>query len=186
MARQLELRQNLALALHEQRDHAIFERTQLEDLAIERDAPRRFVEGEAPGGAHGLLARTGAPKQRAQPCHQFLGAKRLRQVIVGAGVETIDPLHPGAARRQHQHRCFQPRPAPALEDRQTIHAGQAQIENDRGVGAVFTLLPHVRTVGQRVDAIAFRFQLHHHMGGDVAIVLRQKNAHSVLRIQTCS
>ena len=43
-----------------------------------------------------------ASSQRAQPREQLLEGERLGEVIVGAGIESIDAVVDGVARREHQ------------------------------------------------------------------------------------
>ena len=54
--------------------------------------------------------------------------KGFRQIVVCARVDALDPLGPGASRRQDQDRQAVPRPAPALENCEAVHPGKARVK----------------------------------------------------------
>ena len=80
--------------------------------------------------------RAGTPDNGAGAGHQFVGRKRLDHVVVGAGIETANPVTFLAAGRQHDDRRrpgFPPLPDhPANLDPRK--AGQHPVEHDQ-VGA---------------------------------------------------
>src|SRR5262249_44581854 len=100
-----------------------------------------------------------------------------RQIVIGPGIETVDPLHPRAARGEHQHRRVDARKPPALENRQTVQSRQAEIQDDRSIVAALALLPYPWAVGEHPDGISLAPELFRYVGGDVAIVFAKQNAH---------
>ena len=87
----------------------------------------------SPTSSDGRAARPPAPGERAQARQQLGERERLRQVVVGAGVEPGDAILDRVARGQHQHRrpdAALPQPAADLD---AVDAGQHQVEHDRVV-----------------------------------------------------
>ena len=79
--------------------------------------------------------RTVRPPQRgADARQQFLGAERLRDVVVGAGVERAHLVAFGAARRQHQDRHARASGAPAgTPRRRRCPAGRGRARSRSGL-----------------------------------------------------
>ena len=110
------------------------ERQQLEFL---RRQPHFFAVPEHPESlavddqvaAHDRLARRrrrlDAPQRRADAGQQLLGAERLGDVVVGAGVERAHLVAFGAARREHQDRHAR-RLAHAAADLDAVDIRQAR------------------------------------------------------------
>ncbi len=55
--------------------------------------------------------------------------KWLGQVIVGAGIDTLDALHPSAARGQKDNRRSTPRRTPVTKDPKTVTAWQSEVKD---------------------------------------------------------
>ena len=85
-------------------------------------------------------------QQRAQPGQQLLQGERLGEVVVGAGVETLDPVADGVAGGEHQDRhvvagrAQRPGRLDAVEPRHHhVHhddVGVLAPTRDQGLGAV--------------------------------------------------
>ena len=89
---------------------------------IERDA----VHLDAPAGRLAV----GPPQNRPDPRHQFARVERLGQIIVGAQFEAHDAVHVLAPRGQHEHGNAALLPH-ALQDLETVHARQHDVEDDQ-------------------------------------------------------
>jgi hypothetical protein len=81
--------------------------------------------------------------RRSTACsRQFVQVEGLEQVIVGAGLQSLDPVRDGVTGGQHQHRQFEPALAPAHQQAHAVCVGQAEVEHagvelrssHRGVG----------------------------------------------------
>jgi len=74
-----------------------------------------------------------APDERSQAGKELAERERLDQVVIGAGVETSDPVFDSVTRREEEDR------GPALArpqlatDREPIHAREHDVEDDRVV-----------------------------------------------------
>jgi hypothetical protein len=81
----------------------------------------------------GRLRALRATHQRANPRHQFVGAERLRDVVVGADLETDDAVALLGARGQHDDRNRGGRLVGAQRPAhlETAEAGQHHIEDDQ-------------------------------------------------------
>ena len=98
------------------------------------------VELQVADGERRLAARRPAAQQRAQPRQQLLALERLDQVVVGAGVEPLDPRLDRVARGQHEDRDVVGAPQrlghldpveprqPEVEDHQVGQEGVGEVE----------------------------------------------------------
>ena len=120
--------------VHQVRQHAELERGgQLHGLPVTGHRSGAQVQRDRPAADLGARHLPGAPDQRAQPREQLLEPERLREVVVGAGVDSLDGLVPAAWGGQHQDGDRDPRVAPASKHREPVNFRQAQIEHDRVV-----------------------------------------------------
>lgn len=69
-----------------------------------------------------------APQDCPHPRHQFARVERLRQIIVGAELQTENPIHILSTRRENQHGRVRSG-AQFAQDVEPAHAGQQKIEN---------------------------------------------------------
>ena len=84
------------------------------------------VERDVAGLKDRIGDRAPPPEERAHPGHQLLHVEGLDQIVVGAGVEPLDDIPFGAARREHEHRRRAARRAQPAADLQTVHARAGQ------------------------------------------------------------
>ena len=135
------------------------------------------VERHGPASQHLLRVAGRAPDQRAQTRQHLLDPERLRDVVVGAGVDPFDGLVPAAARRQHEHGQGDARLAPSAQQRQTVDPRQAEIEQhgvvafrpDEKVGAL--------AVGCRRDGVPRLRQRPGELAGQGRLVLDDEDFH---------
>ena len=141
------LGQRLARLHLADRAHQHFEQPQLRAgephrLAGQRDFERRRIEPQRPD-AHRMRRRVGiarreTPQHGAHARDQLARIERLRQVVVGAQLETDDAIDVGAVRGEHDHRHRQAvaQPAQHLEaaERGQHHVEDHQVERMRLLG----------------------------------------------------
>ena len=70
-------------------------------------------------------------QQRPQPRLELVDVKRLDQIVVGAGVQAVDPVRHRVARGQHQHRHAVPLPTQQAAHLQPVDIWQPDVEHDR-------------------------------------------------------
>ena len=70
-------------------------------------------------------------EQRADACAQFAVGERLRQVIVRAQFESLDPILDDAAGGQNQDGRLAPERPKLATDGKPVHPREHQIENDQ-------------------------------------------------------
>src|ERR1019366_7291403 len=99
----------------------------------------------------------GAAHDRTQPRKQLLHAERFWQIVVGAGIDAVDPLGPAAARGEDYDRHPAAIRSPAFEHGESIHAWQAEIENDHAVILGIAAEPCFFAVARRLDQVARSF-----------------------------
>src|SRR5689334_19586324 len=103
-------------------EQAVLERRQLDFGAVERYGLRGEIELEWPT-AHAILRGAArAPQQGFDARAQLFRLKRLGQIVVGAGLETLDFVLPAPARGQDQNgqpAALRPKPP---DDVQAGHA----------------------------------------------------------------
>ncbi len=71
-----------------------------------------------------------AAQERAQARLQLADVERLDEVVVGAGVETVDAIGDRVARRQDQDRHAVSAAAHAAADLEPVDAGKPDVEHD--------------------------------------------------------
>ena len=128
----------------------------------------------------------GAADDRAQPRQQFLDPERLRQIVVGAGVDSVDALGPACARGQDQHRHVTAIRAPALEHGKPVHPRQPEIENDRAIILGVAAEPCFFAVAHGFDDVASGFERARNIRCDPPVVLDKKYTHHFSLIRSIS
>ncbi|CAM2169518.1 hypothetical protein BLAT2472_11146 [Burkholderia latens] len=136
---QLFTRQRLARVTCEHLEHGEFAGGQRNLLAglrqrARREVQREFAELEHLGGFRWRTRQLGrrlAAQHRVNARDQFARVERLRQVIVGAHLETDDSIDILALRGEHDDRCAVVAAAQAAADRQAVLAGQHQVEHQQ-------------------------------------------------------
>ena len=94
-----------------------------------------------------------AARQRADAREQLAKVERLGQVVVGAGVESVDARLDGVARGQHQHRHVGAGGAQLAADRQAVLARQHHVEDDGVVVVLLALLRRRVAVARDVHGV---------------------------------
>ena len=131
-------------------------------------------------GAFGLVAHApGVPQRRADARHEFRDAERLRQVIVGAGIERGDLVALLPARGDDDDRHGAPR-AQSVDHFEPVHVRQAEVQQH-------DIRPATR--GQRqaflpgrglVERVAVAAERRPQEADDRRLVLDDQNARGVL------
>ena len=113
-----------------------------------------------------------AAQQSAQAREQDLQLERLRQVIVGAGFESLQHVFRAAARGQHQHRHVVAFGAQLLDDGEAVLAGQHHVEHDgvvaRAIGE--QAIERLLAVAVDIHLVAFGFEVEAQPVGEVRFV----------------
>src|SRR5207244_3497025 len=134
-----------------------------------------------PEGGRGL-ARLPA-EERADARQELVEGKGLRQVVVGAEVETRDLVGDGVASGEEQHRGRHLFVAERLEDRQAVTAGQHHVEDDEVVGkARQEAVEGVGAVLRDLDRVAFFLEALADEVRDLALVLDDQYPHGSRRL----
>ena len=123
-----------------------------------------------------------AAQQGGQAGEQFLHLERLGQVIVGARIDALDPLQPGAAGGQHQDRHDAGLLPQAPHHGQAVELRQAEIEHNGIVILGRGAKPALLAVPGDVHHIAGLGQGARDIPGDGRLILDEKNPHQRLLI----
>ena len=100
--------------------------------SIEHDLACRSIEMKRADGEDRRRLAAGASDQRAQSRGQLVEIDGLDDIIVSAGVESLDAVIDGIAGGQNQHRRAQSLSAHLAQHCETIDFRQPQIEHDGG------------------------------------------------------
>jgi hypothetical protein len=92
LLRELVLVDDAPASQHEHLEDTDLARRQLERFSGEQGAPSRGVERQRAMGQQRAAARLAAPDQRPHARLQLGEIERLGEVVVGAEVETLDPV----------------------------------------------------------------------------------------------
>ncbi|KAG1249928.1 hypothetical protein G6F68_013074 [Rhizopus microsporus] len=127
---QLIAADGVAHALHQGQQRVVFVGAQIHLVAALRHrAACRFQHNvPAPQRRHHAVAA--APEHGAHPGQQFVQLEWLHQVVVGAGVQSLDAVAQAVARGDDQHRRRVEPGAQRLEQCQAAAVGQAQVKQN--------------------------------------------------------
>ena len=177
MVQQIEPVDHHALAQHQRRQHAPFERGEAQGESVEFDLPRLRIERHraALNARRGIAGR--AADQRAQPHDEFLDAERLGQIIVGPGAEPRDLFRPAVACGEDQHGQRAPGGAPFLQHGDARFDRQAEIEHRRIIAAGIAEMRTILAIRGDIDCEMFRPQGFGDAVGERGVVLDQQDAH---------
>ena len=118
-----------------------------------------------------------AAQQRADTRQHLLEVERLGDVVVGAGVEALHLVAPAVARGQDQHRHGAAGAAPCLQHRDTVHLGQADVEDHGVVRLAFAEEVPLLAVKGAVDDVSGVGQRRRQLPIEVRIVLDDEEPH---------
>src|SRR4051812_1830793 len=121
------------------------------------DLPRVAGQAQVAHDERRAAPRGTAPQQRAHARQELLALERLREVVVGARVESLDPVVQVGAGGQDQDRHVRLRPqAPA--DLDAVEAGKPEVEDHEVGHELLGRAERVDAVDRRADLVAFLAQ----------------------------
>src|SRR5436309_2832690 len=94
-----------------------------------------------------------ATPERSDSREQLVEGERLHEVVVGAGVEPVDAIAHGRARREHQDRDLIARGAETPADLDAVESGQTKIEDDRVVRVAHREIQAGGTLSRQVGLV---------------------------------
>ena len=104
------------------------------DLPVSpRDPAGRGIEDEVADGEHGRALRRPSPEERPHAREELVEGERLREVVVGAGVQARDAVLDAVPRREHEDRRPPVRRAQAPADLEPVDVGEHHVEQDHVV-----------------------------------------------------
>ena len=122
-----------------------------------------------------------AADEHARARLQFLEREGLHQVIVGAQVETFDPVLQRGARRENQHRDARLPPPQPPQDVDPVDVRESEVENDEIVWLGGERALRVFTDPDRVDGISLPGEETGEALGERAVVLDNEQSHGHTR-----
>ena len=133
--------------------------------------PDRQIAGGVAGGA---------PQQSPQARQHFLHVEWLGDIVVGAGVDTLDLVAPSVAGGQDQDGHRASALAPRFEDRDPVAFGQADVEHDRVVRLGVAAKPAFLAVERAIDRVARSLKSSGHLTVQIPIILDNQKPHGRL------
>ncbi|MNN33949.1 hypothetical protein D3C81_1477280 [compost metagenome] len=120
----------------------------------------------------------GHPSQQGvQASSQLAQVERLEQVIVGAGLQAIDPVGDRITGSEHQHWQRLAFLAQAAQQLQAVFVGQAKVENHHVELRGLQHCPCIGGVAHTVHGQALGGKAGADAGGDQVVVLAEQNVH---------
>jgi hypothetical protein len=117
------------------------------------------------------------PRQSAQPGEELRERERLREVVVGAGVQPRDAVLDRVAGGQHQDRGPGPGLAELAADLEAVPPGEEDVEDDRVVLGRLRHPDGVVAGGGDVRAVALVGEPAADQRGHLGLVLHDQHAH---------
>src|SRR3954453_7903567 len=167
----LAARDHAAGMMHQIRKQTIFMRGKLDRIAIHADPPRAGIE--ANGAAIEFAPRMpgGAAQERTNAGKHLFEVERLGHVIVRTGIEALHLVAPSIAGGEHQDGHGPACPTPSFQNRDAVHLGQADIQNDRVIRLDFAEVMPFLAVEGAIDDVAGIAQSGRKLPVKVGIVL---------------
>ncbi len=180
MLGELSLSNDPPNAVQEIREHPQFQRRELDLTALKRHTSCGRIDANSPMLQDGTSNTRSAPYERAQPCRNLGNMERLGYVVIGAGIEAIDFLRPGPARRKDEHRNIAPLGTPSLENVEPLHLRQPEIKDHGGIRLGCAKLIALKAVGSPVDDVTGLSKSGGQTFGELIVILDQQNANFAL------
>src|SRR5215831_4675598 len=165
--------------MHQISEQPVFMACQLDRIAIDRNAASSGVETHWTAIKFTLGVARRPAQKRAYTREHFFKMEWLGDIIVGAGIETLDLVAPSIASGQHQHRHCPSCPAPGFQDRDAVHLRQADIENDGVVGFGLSEIVSLFAVESTIDDITGVSQRGSELSVEVRIILDDEEAQGI-------
>ena len=127
----------------------------------------------------------GAARKRAQAGHELVEGEGFHQVVVRARVQGTDPVIHLVARRQHQHRQRAATAAEFGEHRESVEAGQHQVQHHRVVRVAIQVGQRHLPVRGHVAGMAVAAQVPAQGVRQDHRILDQQDAHARFRLLQC-
>ncbi len=176
MLGELSLSDDASNPMQEIREHLQFQRRKLDGASLKRDTAGRRIHPNSPVIEGRPSNSSAAAYQRAEPRSNLRNVERFGYVVISAGVEAIDLLGPGPARREDEHRNVAFLGTPPFENLKPLHLRQPEIKNDGGIRFGHAELVAIETIGSPVYDVTGLRKSGGQPFSDLVVVLDQQNA----------
>jgi hypothetical protein len=95
----------------------------------------------------------GAPSESSQSRKKLIESERFDEVVIGAGVETRDPIDDRITGGEHQNWDLQPARAERARHRDAITTRQHVVEHHRIVLVQRSVLKRILTIAHEIDSV---------------------------------
>jgi hypothetical protein len=146
----------------------------------DRDPASRVHAQVAVGEGDGQRSG-GAPAQGPDAGHQFGEIERLRQVIIGAQPEALDPVPNRPGRGQHQHPALGSARGKDPADVIAVRAGQVPVQHHHVIAVDRCVIEGCVAVQGHVDGHALAAQPGGHRPGQELVILGYQHSHRMSR-----
>jgi hypothetical protein len=128
----------------------------------------------------GLARLHFAPAEGAQAGEKLLEGERLREVVVGAGVEAADAVVDAVERGEEEDGRVETLAAERLAELDAVYAREKDVEDDDIVRSVAGHGEAIFAVVREVDRVAFLFEHAADYLGEAAFVFDEEEIHKVI------
>src|SRR4029077_16440706 len=122
-----------------------------------------------------------ATQERADAGQYLFEVKRLGDIVVGAGVESLDLVAPAVTRGEDQNQHSAPIATPRFQDRNAVHLRQTNVEYDGVVGLTVAEIVALLAIESAIDHISGVTQCGGELTIEIRIVLNNEQTHACLQ-----
>src|SRR5581483_4392621 len=124
-------RERGARVSHEELEERELARREDEAARSAADLARQRVENDvADADGCGAGVRATAPEEGADARHELVGVERLREIVVGAGLEAADAIGDGGASAEHEGGRVDAHTAKLANDLESVTPRQSDVQDD--------------------------------------------------------
>ena len=150
--------------------------SELYRVAVDGHSAGASVEPDTPTIELAFCMTSGAAQKRTNAREHLLKMEGLGDIVIGAGIKSLDLVAPAVPRGQHEDRHGAACAPPRFQNRNAVHLGQSDIQNDGVVGLGLAEKMPFLTIESPVDHVTRIGECSHQLPVEIRIILDNEEA----------